>query len=317
VIRLCGGIYLGPPDSLTFTGSLRAAKDWSLPHEVLEATEVTRRFPTLRPTAGTLALHEEKAGFVRPEETVTAHLELAADAGAELRFEEPVVDWMAQSGGEGVRVLTGKGTYTASRLVICPGAWAPELLADLAVPFTVERQVMYWFQPDGGVDAFDAAHHPVYIWEGDDGVQFYGFPSIDGPDGGAKVAFFRKGVVCTPGTIDRTVHAEEIEAMRAYLRPKIPTLPGDLLQSATCMYTNTPDQHFVIANHPEHPQVSVACGFFGHGFKFVPVVGEVLADLAIHGQTRHPVGIGNWSRPCDLVPCWSYRSPSGCLRCGR
>jgi sarcosine oxidase len=291
VITLCGGIYLGQPESLTFAGSLRAAQEWDLPHEVLEADEASRRFPTLRPSQGTLALYERMAGFVRPEETVTAHLELAAAAGAELRFDEPVADWVARPGGEGVRVLTAKGVYTASKLVICPGAWAPELLADLGVPFTVERQVMYWFVPDGGMDAFSPRQHPVYIWEAGDGVQFYGFPGIDGPDGGAKVAFFRKGVVCTPENIDRTVHDDEVEVMRAYVRPRIPALPGPLRHCATCMYTNTPDEHFVIAVHPRHPQVTVACGFSGHGFKFVPVVGEVVADLCINGETRHPIGL--------------------------
>jgi sarcosine oxidase len=289
LIRLCGGIYLGGPDSETFAGALRAAREWSLPHEVLDAAEVTRRFATLRPDAGMLALHEPRAGYVRPEQTVAAHLALATAAGADLHFSEPVTGWAAMPGGDGVRVHTGRGSYQASRLVICPGAWAPSLLAGLGVPFTVERQVMYWFAPES-VAAFTG--HPVFFWEAGDGVQFYGFPAIDGPGGGVKAAFHHHGGTdCTPDTIDRTVHGTEVSAIRRYLRPLMPSLPGDLLRAVTCMYTNSPDHHFVVGPHPEHPQVAVACGFSGHGFKFVPVIGEILADLVTGGTTAHPIGL--------------------------
>jgi sarcosine oxidase len=289
LIRLCGGIYLGAPDSETFGGALRAAQEWSLPHEVLDAAEVRRRFRTLRPADGMLALHESQAGYVRPEETVTAHLELAAAAGADLRFTEPVTGWEARPGGDGVRVRTARGGYEAARLVICPGAWAPSLLAGLGVPLLVERQVMYWFAPDS-VAAFE--NHPVYFWEADDGVQLYGFPAIDGPGGGVKTAFHHHaGTECTPSTIDRTVHDAEVSAIRQFLRPRMPSLPGALLRAVTCMYTNTPDHHFAVGPHPEFPQVAVACGFSGHGFKFVPVIGEILADLVTGGTTRHPIGL--------------------------
>jgi len=290
VISLTGGIFMGREDSRTFAGSLRASREWDLPHDVLDAGEIRRRFPTLTPADDEVALFEAKAGFVRPEATVTAHLQLGARQGAELHFEEPVAQWEALPGG-GVRVVTGSGSYAADRLVICPGPWAPELLADLGIPFTVERQVMYWFQPTSGVAAFLPERHPIYIHEDTAGVQAYGFPAIDGPDGGAKVAFFRRGIVCTPETIDREVHAEEISFMADHLAGFLPGLPGKFLDAATCLYTNTADEHFVIATHPEHSQVTVACGFSGHGFKFVPVVGEVLADLATTGSTSHPIGL--------------------------
>ena len=110
-------------------------------------------------------------------------------------------------------MTTAAGTYTAGRLVICPGAWAPELLADLGLPLTVERQVMYWFQPDGGVAPFAPDRQPVWIHGAADGLQLYGFPAIDGPDGGVKAAFFRRGAVCTPETLDREVHPEEVAFM--------------------------------------------------------------------------------------------------------
>ena len=184
---------------------------------------------------------------------------------------------------------TTGGTFTAGQLVICPGAWAPQLLAEFGIPITVERQVLYWLDPVGGTAPF--VDHPIFIDENASGAQIYGFPAIDGPRGGVKVAFFRKGVECTPDTVDRTVHAHEVREMRDRVAELLPALDGPCVHSATCMYANTPDQHFVIARHPDSEHVTVACGFSGHGFKFVPVVGEILADLAITGATAHPISL--------------------------
>ncbi|MCW2635018.1 MAG: soxA [Blastococcus sp.] len=295
LLTLTGGLYLGRRDTPTVAGSLLAAREWNLPHELLDAAEIRRRFPTMRPDDDEVGVYETAAGFVRPERTVAAHLDLAARRGAELRFEEPVSSWSATPGG--VRVTTASGTYEAGRLVICPGAWAPQLLADLGVPLTVERQVMYWFDPVGGVGPFEPDRHPVYIHEDGDGTQIYGFPATDGPAGGAKVAFFRRGFQTTPETLDRAVHGDEVAAMVGHVRRLLPTLPGRFLAGVPCMYTTTPDHHFVIAQHPAHELVTVACGFSGHGFKFVPVVGEILADLAVDGTTRHPIGLFDPRRP--------------------
>ena len=301
VISLTGGVFMGREDSRTFAGSLRASREWDLPHEILDAGDIRRRFPTLTPREDEVALFEARAGFVRPEATVVAHLQLAAHRGAQLHLEEPVVRWEAPRGG-GVQVVTGAASYSADRLVICPGPWAPQLLADLGISFTVERQVMYWFQPVSGAAAFAPERHPIWIHEDPAGMQAYGFPAIDGADGGAKVAFFRRGTVCTPDSIDREVHPEEIRCIADHLAGIIPDLPGRFLNAATCMYTNTADEHFVIATHPEHAHVTIACGFSGHGFKFVPVVGEVLADLAINGSTRHPIGLFDPERLRTAAP---------------
>ncbi|MER5767091.1 N-methyl-L-tryptophan oxidase [Streptomyces sp. NPDC001985] len=290
IATLCGGVMIGRPESRTVSGSLRSAREWDLPHEMLDARELRRRFPTLTPADDEIGLYEARAGLLRPENTVAAHLQLATRHGADLHFEEPVTRWEPYR--DGVRVHTAEDTYTAARLIICPGAWAPRLLAGLGVPITIERKIMYWFQPRGGTGPYRPAHHPVYIWEDPAGTQVYGFPAIDGPERGAKVAFFRDGEICTPETIDRTVHDHEVRAMADYLGPRLPTLPGTFLKAVTCMYSTTPDEHFVIAPHPAHPDaVVVACGFSGHGFKFVPVVGEILADLATDGTTRHPIAL--------------------------
>ncbi|WP_129838749.1 N-methyl-L-tryptophan oxidase [Streptomyces sp. RFCAC02] len=294
IATLCGGLMIGRPDSRTVSGSRHAAETWDLPHEILDAGQLRRRFPTFTPHDDDVALLEPRAGLLRPEETVLAQLEHAGAAGADLRFGEPVTSWESLSGGRGVRVTTPLATYTAGHLVVCPGAWAPDVLADLGVPLTVERQVMYWFRPSGGTAPYTPDRHPVWIREDTGGTHLYGFPAVDGPDGGAKTAFFRTGPVraCSPGTIDRAVHPEETAAIAAHAARILPTLPGGgLLRAATCMYTTTPDEDFVIAPHPGHPDTTVACGFSGHGFKFVPVVGEILADLALTGGTDHPIDL--------------------------
>jgi sarcosine oxidase len=287
VYRITGGLFLGPPDCLTVEGSLRASQEWSLPHDVLDAGQIRSRFPNFTPEPSDIALYESKAGFARPEMTVAAHLDLAARVGATLRFGEEVQQWSETAAG--VTVTTAAGTYTASQLVICPGAWAPQLLAELGIPITVERQVLYWLDPAGGTEPFE--DQPIFINENASGMQIYGFPAIDGPDGGVKVAFFRKGQECTPETIDRVVHPEEITAMRDRVTELLPALTGECVHSATCMYSNTSDEHFVITRHPNYANVTVACGFSGHGFKFVPVVGEIVADLATTGTTAHPIAL--------------------------
>ncbi|MET7701083.1 N-methyl-L-tryptophan oxidase [Streptomyces sp. NPDC005485] len=289
VFTTTGGLVLGPHDSPMVAGSVRSALTWGLEHEVLDSNEIRRRFPTFTPTADDVAFYEREAGVARPELTVTAHLDLAARHGADLRFEEPVDSWLIDGPGN-VRVVTAKETYVADRLVIAPGAWASRLVQDIHVPVRVERRVMYWFSPQGGTAPFGPDRHPVYVWEDRDGGDVYGFPALDGADGGAKVAFHAKGSPADPDHLDRQIHPDEVEAMRAYLRPRIPALAdGHFLKGAACTYTLTPDEDFVLSTHPLHPQVTVACGFSGHGFKFVPVIGEIIADLAVEGSTAHPI----------------------------
>lgn len=299
LLTLTGGLYLGPPDSTTFAGSLAAAREHGLPHEVLDADAVRARFPTFAPAPDEVAVYEERAGFVRPEASVSAHLALAARDGADLRFGVQVL--AITPDGDGVRVETTDGVLHAGHAVVCPGAWAPSLVP--GVPLRVERQVQHWFAPPAGVGAFES--QPVYIAErsaggasipteqAGAGSQIYGFPAIDGRDGGAKVAFFRRGRDTDPDALDRVVTAVEIDEMRARVAQTLPGLPGRSVRTVACMYTTTPDEHFVISRQGP---VTVACGFSGHGFKFVPVIGEILADLALDGSTSHPIGLFDRAR---------------------
>jgi len=291
LLLITGALMIGAPDSEVVAGSLHSAREWDLDHELLDATDLRRRFPIFTPTSDAVALYEGQGGVVRPEAAVEAHLGLAAEAGADLRFEEPIIAWEADGSGEGVTVTTGRAIERAGRLVICPGAWAPELLAGLGVPMVVERQLQFWFQPSGEPEAFLPGRCPVWVWDGGGDGQPYSLPAIDGIDEGVKVAWFRRGTPCSADTLDRTVSAAEIGEIAEVLRARVPLLPGRFLRAVACMYTNTPDQHFVVASHPAHPQVVVACGFSGHGFKFAPVIGEIVADLAITGTTAHPIGL--------------------------
>ncbi|WP_426509998.1 N-methyl-L-tryptophan oxidase [Dactylosporangium sp. McL0621] len=301
LLTLTGGLFMGPPDSLTVEGSRRTAEQWGLPHEMLDAAAIRRRYPQFTPRDGEVALFERNAGVLRPEAAVEAGLALATARGADLRFHEPVETWTEDGGG--VTVRTARGTYRADALVLCPGAWAPVLLPELGVPLVVERQVQFWFAPDGDVARFGPDRHPIFIWEDPQKQQLYGFPALDGPGGGLKFAFFRRGEATTPETIDRAIRDEEVAFVARHLAERVPAAAGRFLRGKTCMYTNTPDEHFVIARHPDRQRVTVACGFSGHGFKFTPVVGEILADLTLTGATAHPIALFDprrgWSRGAE------------------
>ncbi|WP_433214418.1 N-methyl-L-tryptophan oxidase [Dactylosporangium sp. CS-047395] len=280
LLTLTGALFMGPPESRTVHGSRRTAEQWNLPHEMLDAEAIRRRFPQFTPRDGEVALFERNAGVLRPEAAVEANLALAARHNATLRFHEPVTSW--EENDTKVLVKTDQGQYEADQLVICPGPWAPQMLPDLKVPLEVERQVQFWFRPR------EPMQIPIFIWEDPQGMQVYGFPQ---EDDAVKVAFFRRGEPTTPQTIDRDIREEEIEYIARHLNDRVPAIPGRFLRGKTCMYTNTPDMHFVIARHPGRDRVTVACGFSGHGFKFTPVVGEILADLALTGRTDHPIAL--------------------------
>ncbi len=295
VITLCGGLHLGDPDGGVFTGARAAAELHRVEHEILDAAEIHRRFPAMRPAEHVVAVYEPGAGFVRPEETVLAHLDLAGRAGADLRFDEPVRSWSVTPGG-GVEVATDAGTYGADRLVLAPGAWAASLTG---IALSVERQVVYWIAPDvaTGPPAAAYARQPVFIDDTGGHGEFYGFPMVDGPDGGIKMAFYRQNQgTTTPETVDRDVHPDEIAAAIARGRRLFPHLGDHLVRASTCLYAATGDEAFVIGALPDSPQVVVAAGFSGHGFKFVPVVGEIVADLAQTGRTGHDISLFSLTR---------------------
>jgi sarcosine oxidase len=294
IVTMCGGIYLGDPDEQTFTGALHSARTWDLPHEVLDAAEVRRRFPAMAPAEHVLGLFEERAGYVHPERTVAAQLDLARRDGADLRFEEPVLSWTATPGG-GVEVTTTTSVCGADRLVLAPGAWSRAVAGEVGRPVQAERQVFHWLEPDYEAgpppEAWSPAVQPVYIERTDGNQQVYGFPVAEGPASGLKIGIFHDDEPTDPDDVDRVVREDEQRRMVVRAKQLFPHLTGRVVESKTCLYPTSPDDHFMIGLHPEHPQVVVLTGFGGHGFKFVPVVGEIGADLATTGRTDHPVDL--------------------------
>ena len=285
LVNRCGALFIGPRDGEVYGGTLRAARQHRLDHEVLDGAEIRRRYPVLAPDDSPYAVHEDVAGIVAPEAGVQAHLDVAERAGAELRFETPARSWSAD--GDGVVVRTSTGSHRAARLILTPGGWASGLLGLPDLPLRVERRLQLWFEPLDQHAAFAAL--PVWMWERLDGLVFYGLPMRDGA---AKVAIHNRGGPCHPDTVERSIDPAEVAQMRDVLRDSVPDLAeGRLVRASACTYTLTPDHHFVVGAHPEQPSVTIACGFSGHGFKFAPVIGEVLADLALDGHTNHPVGL--------------------------
>jgi sarcosine oxidase len=242
-----------------------------------------------------VAYFEPGAGVLRPENAVAAHLGLAESAGADLHFYEPVSDWCVDRLA-GVTVRTWAGTYSAARLVICPGAWAPGLLGELPVPFTPQRVVVTRFQPHGGVTPFLPDRHPFWLWDTGTNSRLgftgflYGSPALDGPDGGVKLSRVDERP-CVAETVDRAITAAEIDDVAAALRPYLGVPLGPVVEARVCMWANTPDHHFVLGPHPEQPGVIVGAGCSGHAFKYLPVIGEILADLVVDGKTAHSVAL--------------------------
>ena len=249
---------------------------------MLTAAALRKRYPLFEWPDGWRGVFERQAGWLAPEHCIETHLRLAEQNGATLHFAEPIESWTSTR--EGVRVTTAMGAFDAKQLVIAAGAWESQLAPSLAPELSVERNVLLWFEPTAERDAFTQL--PIYIVDDTDRI-FYGFPYVEGQ--GLKVAGLHFGDKADPDTVDRTVSANDEERVRTWLRRRMPLANGKRLDAKVCMYTNTPDAHFIVDRLPGHPNVVVASACSGHGFKFSSVIGEILADLVIDGETRHPI----------------------------
>jgi sarcosine oxidase len=283
LLTATGGLYAGDPHGELVAGALESARRHHLEHELLGAALLRERFPLFEWPDDWQGVFERQAGWLAPERSIETHLRLAERHGAALRFEEPIERWTSTP--DGVRVTTAVGTYEAQHLVIAAGAWMAQLAPALAPDLSVERSVLFWFEPTAERHAF--AELPVYIVQDTDRI-FYGFPYIEGQ--GVKVAGLHFGDRADPDTVDRTASASDEERVRAWLRRRMPLANGKRRDAKVCMYTNTPDAHFIVDRLAEDPNVVVASACSGHGFKFSSVIGEILADLVLKGETRHPIG---------------------------
>jgi sarcosine oxidase len=278
-----GGLYAGDPAGDLVSGALESARRHALEHEVLDAAALRARYPLFAWPDGWHGVFERQAGWLAPELCIETHLRLAEDGGAVLRFEEPILSW--ESTRDGVRATTTTGTFEARQLVIAAGAWVSQLAPSLAAELSVERNVLFWFEPTAEREAF--ARLPIYIVDDTDRI-FYGFPYVEGQ--GVKVAGLHFGDTADPDSVDRVASAKDEERVRAWLRRRMPLANGERRDAKVCLYTNTPDANFVIDRLADHPNVVVASACSGHGFKFSSVIGEILADLVLDGETRHPIG---------------------------
>jgi len=285
LIYLTGGLYLGPVGGELVGGSLAAAKMHGLAHELIELNELRRRFGQFRVPDDFVGFLDRDAGFILPEKAIGTFAGLALRRGAQLHGREPVLDWSADSAG--VSVITSRATYRAATAIICGGAWSERLVRGLGIPLRVTRQVMGWVWPKTPA-LFELTRLPVWAVDHLDGSIHYGFPMLpDSP--GFKLAHHAPAQSTDPQTVDRQISQADEQTIRPFLQRFIPDADGPLLSMRVCLYTNSPDQHFLIDRHPEHPNVVLACGFSGHGFKFAPVIGAALADLALTGKTIHPI----------------------------
>ena len=287
-----GLLEVGPADGEVVPGVLRAAEQHGLEVEQLTGEQVERRFPGFRAPTPLVGVFERRAGYLHVEECVVAHVEAALALGAELRTGEEVRAW--EPDDDGVRVATDRESYLADRLVIAAGPWAGQLLAELGIPLVVRRKPQFWFRPRDKAYRVERGC-PGFLFETPAGF-YYGFPQLD--DGGVKAAEHSGGaVVADPLTVNRDLDPADVSLVRAFLSAHLPGVSHELLHHAVCMYTLTPDQHFVVDVHPQHRQVAFVAGLSGHGFKFTPVLGEALADLALNGRTSLPIGFLSATRP--------------------
>jgi sarcosine oxidase len=278
-----GVLCAGRPNWPVVSGVLASARQHLLDVEQLSAADIATRFPGFRVPEPLTALFERHAGYLDCEDAVRAAADQAVKNDAFLQTDATVIDWKPE--GSGVSVRTDRTTYHAGTLIIAAGAWSGQLLADLGIRFDVLRKSFYWYEAPAMYAADQGA--PGFIYETDDG-NFYGFPDIN--QQGLKVGEHTNGLpVVDPLVVDRSPDSQETARIDRFLSVHLPDVTRRQLNFATCLYTLSPDRNFVIDRHPEHPQVSFAAGLSGHGFKFVPVLGEVLADLAERGKTTLPI----------------------------
>jgi sarcosine oxidase len=281
LLHITGIAEIGPPES-----TLRCAEMHALRHEVLSAAELMRRFPAFRVPRDFVGVVQPDGGILKAEASVLAQLALAAGAGADIRSGESVRAVEPRAGC--VRIVTDRGSIEAGAAIIAAGAWVKSLLPALAAPLRITREVMAWFEP---IDAQLSlpGRMPVFMIESRHGLH-YGIPGDGSIQRGIKVAkHHHRDETVDPAAYDQTVRSDDEALIRGALAEHLPAANGRLIAAKTCLYTVTPDGHFLIDRLPGAPNIIVASPCSGHGFKFAPVIGEILADLAITGTTPHDI----------------------------
>jgi sarcosine oxidase len=278
IFERTGGLMLGPPEGRLVSGALASAREHRLQHEVLDARHVMERFPGIRAMADMIGVVEPRAGVLQPEVAVEACLDLARQFGATIATNERVVRW--EEYDDHLRVTTERAHYECKRLVIAAGAWTSALVPELGVPLSVERQVQHWFRPATATNLFGPDTFPVVICEYAPGRFWYAIPDRGE---GVKIAIHHEGAIVDPEHVQRTVGEEDVAYVRALLRAYMPAADGPLVESSVCLYTNTPDERFLVERR-SNVEIVTACS--GHGFKFASAIGEIVAERVTSGNAR-------------------------------
>jgi glycine/D-amino acid oxidase-like deaminating enzyme len=266
----------------------------------MTAEDIRRRWRGLQIPKAFSGAFEPAAGYLLVEDCVQAHLEAARSLGAETACNVEVESWTA--GADGVRVRLKHGEFAARRLVITPGAWAAQALADLNITLQVRRKSLFWFATDAS--EYTPHNCPVFLFELPEGV-FYGFPKLD--ERGVKFAEHSGGrTVENPLEVHRSIDAEEQARLASVLSRFLPGVTSRVTDHTVCLYTMSPDENFVVDRHPLHANVAFAAGLSGHGFKFAPVLGRALAELTLQGGTSLPIGFLSLARLCQRQPGSTY-----------
>jgi sarcosine oxidase len=287
LLHITGGLDAGDVDSASVQGSLEACRVHDLPHEWLAGSEVRRRFPGLRIDDEMGAVYQPDAGVLLSGRAVAGLAAIAIEDGATIHAHEPVLAWHADDGG--VTVTTDRAVYRARRLIVSAGAWLGALVPELRPLAVPERQVLIWTQPRVPTH-YALGAFPIVVLDVPEG-RFYGFPVHAVP--GFKLGLYHhRSQVVDPDAWRRdAVDAADEEVLRRGLRAYLPDADGPTLALRTCLFTNTPDEHFILDSLPGMPQVVIASPCSGHGFKFAPVVGSIVADLALEGATGREIGM--------------------------
>lgn len=286
LLHITGSIDASEPDGIVFTGALESCRLHGLSHEVLTSAELTRRFPGYRLPADHLALYQEDGGFLLSERCIVQHVEEAMKLGAEIHGREEVLDWT--STGNGLAVHTTRAVYRTGKLIFTAGAWMGRLLDELTPLLTPERQVLAWLQPLEPAK-FTPDTFPVFNLTVPEG-RYYGFPVYGNP--GFKIGrYHHLDEAIDPTEPLRPPDRADEEILRAFVSRYTPAANGHALALRTCIFTNSPDEHFIIDTLPDDERVIVASPCSGHGYKFCSVIGEILADLAIEGTTQHDISL--------------------------
>ena len=255
ILTETGGLYAGPATSSIVSGAIESSASHLLDHEILDAREIHARWPILEPAEDVVGVLEARAGAIRADRANAGHLAVAERGGAE-------------------------------HLVLTTGPWIAEFVPDLRLPLVIEREVPMWFRPTVDPSAVGADRLPIWVLREDD-TMYYGIPND--PELGLKISIHHWGTFVEPDTVDRSVADGEVERVREFIRRRMPAANGPLVHAEVCLYTNASDGTFIIDRHPAAPGIAFASACSGHGFKFAPVIGEILADLATDGSTAWPI----------------------------